>query len=469
MKWKPTLFLFLAAIGVGAYVSFIELRWLTPEQADRQQRHIFSVAPEAVHQIRLPHIDPPIKLNRQGERWIFENVGRANPALLSDILKYTSSLMAQRAIPLTETEGREDQFGLTANATAVELHTRSEAYLLRFGKPTALGTSRYVQSGNDPQIYVLGSGLFELIDQSPESFRDPRVIRADAAKLKFLSIESGATKITLRQESGQWELTHPFADTGDPAILAQWIAKLNELSISEYVPLLPQSRGEEMERLGLNPPAGVVHLSFQDRVDPVLFSIGQALEANNETRYVSRSDEPWAYAVDAKTAAELLVAQPDAVRLSHVFDFFDGEVEKIEMTANGRTWHIERHQNVWVSPDSEDTLDADSVRSFVQVLGEMGIESFTDPREEFVPAHYGLDQPSGIIKVWLSNTFDPQILTVGQDLLKGTKHWGYLEPRNTVVELPPMIEHLLLFTPKDFRELPPPKKEKSAADSDSNL
>ncbi len=459
MRWKPTLFLLLAAIGIGAYVSLIEVRWLTPEELNQQQRHLLSIAPEAIHHVGIAFKEAPIALQRENDIWTLQGYGRADEARIDGILRYTSRLMAQRALSLEETQGREAHFGFHDNAPTLDLHTRSDQYTLIFGEATALGTSRYVQLKGDPQIYILPTGLYELLDQELDTFRDPYIVHFANDKLKYLSITVANKKIALSHDRGRWKMTDPFEEVADAVHMNNWLKTLRQLTTDTFIAPNLENKNETLHALGLDPGIGTITLASKDAVNPIHITFGNRVEDQNHLRYAYRQGEDWVFTVNAEKVDALLVDQADKLRLERCFDFFTGEVDKVEITANKKTWHMERNQRVWVTPTIENPLDKRSVESFIEVLGELGIESFTDPRKEFVQAHYGLDMPKGQIKVWLTNNLDPQILTIGQDLLQGRKYWGYLEPRNVIVELPDLIEHLLMFVPADFKPLPAPTKK----------
>src|SRR3989338_3281646 len=100
MKWKTTLILLVATIGLGTYVSLVELRQPTREARERQPLQVLSVSPEAVNRIAFASPNAgPVTLRRAGSGWVLDPEGyRADPDLAERLLRDASHVTASRIL-----------------------------------------------------------------------------------------------------------------------------------------------------------------------------------------------------------------------------------------------------------------------------------------------------------------------------------------------------------------------------------
>jgi hypothetical protein len=465
MRWKTTVVLLIATIGIGAYLSLYEIRQPPPEDRARLAQQVVRLTADEVTQLVLDLPNVKVTLSREGTTWrLAPQQLRADPALTSKLLGALDPLIAERILSgSAEQPLNPNSYGLDPAVGWMSVVSPAGPTTLLFGETTPVAGNRYVQVKGRPEIFVVSAGLFDDANQALEQFRDPLLMRVDTWQADGLTVVAAGSSFTLTRTARAWQIAstgltgpHPspeqpwtdIADRGEVTALFQRIAGVSIERFLEETPL-----AEQAATFGFDQPRAEVTLQQKDQPSVTLF-FGKPLPDNNSLLYAKRSDEPALYAVTSANV-EVLVRDPHGLRSKQCFDFFTSEVTKVEVVREQTRWLIQRSQDQWKAEGEDAPLDQERIEQFLDELGDLNLSGFVDDAPVSLSA-YGLDPPAGTISVWTIGDTPIQRLLVGSAIDNSSNRYGRIDGRPAVVRLPEAASDPLAKTLDSLHTPPPP-------------
>ena len=278
MRWKTTLILLLATIGIGAYLSLYEIRQPAPEARERRAKQVIRVEPDAATQFVLDMPKVKATLTRHGAEWTITPSGfRANPDTVNALLGDLSPLTAERVLKGSATHPLDlKSFGLDPAIGWLSVAANEKPSTLLIGAETPVAQHRYAKMANRPDVFVIPSQVFDDANQPLEQWRDPRC---------FDFVAPTVAKVELERDKIRWTIERTKAtSSGEPAgwreIESQAMLETSNvesflntvagLRLSGFVEDAPT----ELTRYGLAQPAGTITVWIEGREAPQRLSVG---------------------------------------------------------------------------------------------------------------------------------------------------------------------------------------------------
>ena len=436
MRGTTTLVLVVTTIGLGAYVSLVELRRPTPQQREDLARQLLDLDPDAVQEIGLALPAGSLTLTREADGpWRIAPEGfRADGALVDRLLADVAPLRVERTLasasPLDPAS-----FGLAPPEGTLTFVAGGARHTLLLGQPTAVGNWRYLKRPDSPDIHTVSPALFDDANRSPAAYRDTQLVDASAWDINALEVRGLGHRIALRRAGQQWRLTEPLEDTADRSEVTMYLNRLGGIRIRRFVDDHPQV--EHAAAWGFEQPMVELLLERQEaRPQRLRLVVGASVADDATLVYAKRDDEPPVYAV-ARADAEALLANPHGLRARAPFTFFTADVRKVEAAREGGAWAIAREGGAWQEDGGAGRpLDAARVDELLRELADLRLSGFEDEAPQEL-ARYGLDPPSGRIEVWVTGREEPERLLLGAPVAGGASRYGRIEGRPAIVRLPP--------------------------------
>ncbi len=460
MRWKTTLILLTATIGIGAYISLYEIRQPSPEEREHRAKRVLAVDPSTVTALTLDLPQAKVALTRNGDVWTLAPKGlRADTELIDRIMSSLSPLESERVLsPSSDHPIDPKAYGLEPPVGTLSLTANGISTTLFFGETTAVQNNRYLKVASRPEIFVISSELFETANVPTQTFRDPMVLRFNSWETNQLSVASDRTAFTLTREENAWRLSQPIADQADRAQVTTLLNTLSGIRIARFVEDEPPA--ERLAESGLDQPK--TQLTFQQAgvSAPTTLLFGKPLPDDASRLYAKRSDEPALYAV-AQADLDPLLVDVASLRSKACLEFFTSGVVKVELAGEGGgALTIERkdvsttsgQQPIgapwyWQEAASGKVLDTGMVEAFLNKLAELRLVDFVEDATTDL-SRYGLEPAAGTISVWTVGGEEPQRMLVGAAIEGAEERYGRLERRSAVVKLPVSVNDLLR-TPLD--------------------
>ena len=469
MRWKTTVVLLIATIGLGAYVSLYDLRRPTREEQETRSKQVINLTPEDVRRLTVELGKTRLVLESSADGWrLTEPVqARADSQLVQQLLAHLQPLTAERMLALKNDQPlTPSQFGLDPAKGTLTIESNSGITTLRFGEATPVGHHQYASLGDQTRIAVIGSELFDALNRSIDGYRSHALIDAESWQVNDLSIESPKGAYRLMRRGDQWELTAPIHDEADPAAASALLKALEGLRAVRFVMEQPQAEG--VREWGFDEPAARVVVGFGQVRGPIELFIGREASDRAGERYVKRADEA-TIATMQSSAMEPLVKDLASLRSRQVFGAFAGQVTACRVEWQGRTWAIEKHEGQWREAGQREAertggaaLDADLVDKFLWKLHELRIERFIEDAS-LPEASSGLEPPAGRVILSVLGEDQPKELQIGSLLASSPHRYGRLLGRPGLIELPAGLDELLPTSPSAFAPAAPPAPSASTA------
>ena len=443
MNWKTTLVLLLAVVGVGAYVSLVELRRPTPEQRARLAKQILDLDPSRVHGVQLDLPDAKFTLTRKQGAWRIAPGGlRADDALVSRLLTHLGPLISERTLSGRATPLNLAHFGLEPPVGTIRLQAEGADYTLLFGALTPVGDVRYLKRADQPDVMLVTPSFYEDANKPADAFRDHQLIRLDAWDVNRLRIAGRTGPLVLERTGARWAIREPLSDEADRPEATMCVNRLGGMRIQRFVEDHPQP--EQVPGWGFDKPLAEVTVERQTG-QPARLTVffGAALPDDASLVYAKRDDEPVVYAVP-RADAETLLIDPRALRAQAPFSFFTTEVQRIAVERTAGSWTIARTNAEWKDAAGR-LLDAQRVDALVSGLADLRISAFVDEAPQDL-ARYGLNPPWATVSVWLAGQEQPQRLLIGATIEGDENRYARVEGRAPIIRLPPVVATLLPAT-----------------------
>ncbi len=314
MKWKTTLLLLAVTVGIGAYVSQVELKQPLPEERQARSKRILQLSLDDVTALAVEVPHAKVVLKKDGDTWRLTTPlnARAERSLIQRILGEVSWLDAERVLAGTKEKPLDRApYGLAPAKGTLVISTQQGETTLLFGNPSAVGDTRYLARTDRPEVFVAGSSLFDTLNQSADSYRSRELVGIDTTRLAGLTLSSPTASYALIKENGLWRLTEPLQDAANPTAVGALLSHLNGLRIERFVD--EQAEVSAHPEWGFQTPSAKLTLTVGGRATALEILIGGGTSDNAQQRYATRSDEPTLYAVTG-TDVEALSLDPQTLR-----------------------------------------------------------------------------------------------------------------------------------------------------------
>jgi hypothetical protein len=452
MRWKTTLLLLIAAVGLGAYISLYELKQPEPEERRLIAKQVVNVRPETVTRVMVELPDARLTLARTGEQWRFDPSGlRADPELLQQIFNELSPLTSERTLAGMNAAALDlKTLHLDPPIGRLSLVANGQSTTLRFGDVTPVRNRRYLQLEGRPEVFVVPSSLFESANQPLDAFRDPLLLRLNPWSLASAALAAGPSSCTLTQQDNAWRITQPFADAADRAEVGGWFNQLSSVRIQRFI--AESASPEERRGFGLETPAMTfTFVEQQPAGSTITLTFGGAVPADASAP-AEGTPPALVYAVPSGDV-EALRRDPQGLRSKTCFAFFTNDVVRVVLTQEGKTWTIEKSGDQWKDADAGSTLAAEQVEGVLNQLADLRAGGFVEDAPQDLK-RYGLDPPSASVSLWTQGAEQPQRLDVGATVEASTNRYGRIQGRTAVVRLPEVVNTVLATTIEGLQPAP---------------
>ena len=434
MRWKTTLVLLLATVGIGAYVSLVELRQPTKEERTQEAQRLLTIKEEEVTGLAVTTKDAEARMRRAADGWTLEPDGwRADPTVVHDILDRLPYLSAERTLEPTKDHPLDTAaFGLEPPEAKLDVQS-PQPVTLRFGHTTPVGHRRYIQIEGRPEIFVVSTTLYEIIARPADVFRDPFFAPVQEAGLESIATRSHSTAFKIGKQGQSWRLVEPLEDEADAPAVQELVRSLSQLPVQQYIGNLPE--GQDLKSLGLEDAETQLTLAETNK-PPLVLSFGRFLTTDSTLRYAKRSDDPKLYAVKGMDV-EALFPKSDAIRSRACLPVAMESVTSVVVQLPEISWSMERKDGHWVNENGE-PVAAEVAESEIRGLADLRFNAIVADGATAELPRYGLDKADKDASRVILRAADGKEyeLKFGGGVEGEDERYGLIKPRNLLGTLP---------------------------------
>lgn len=418
---RSTLVLLAVALGLGAYIYFVE-RHRDPASAPDPAERLFTFDADDLTELRVRGGDGAVTELRQNDgAW---RVAAPVEAAADDVAatSLAASLATLEINRVVIEEGPEPvdlaPFGLDAPALDVHFAAGGESGRLLIGDETPTGADRYAKLDASGRVFLIAGHNGTAFDKTTFDLRDKAILEYDRDALERLEIASGAQTIAFARDGDDWRLAEPLSAAADFAAVEGLIGSLG----SGQMRAVESETAEALETFGLDDPAHTVALHAGSAA--ATLQIGAETPAG--TYYARDAARPLVFTVDAALVSSL-EREASEYRRKSLFAFRPFNARRLEVEHDGEVVIFEKRAAA-DADDAEEGADADDawellapgtgsvphgeMDDLLSKVSALRAESFVASREEAglgagqvaatIRARFGDDNAAEQVVVWRS-------------------------------------------------------------------
>lgn len=330
-----TLLLLAVALGLGAYIYFVEMK-REPSDTEKPADRVFAnldTGTISALTVRSANGDET-SLRKEGEGWrlVSPIEARADGSEVAGVTSNLGSLDLSRVVD----EAPKDLavFGLESPRIAVGFTTEAGEQRLLVGEQTATGGDVYAKLDAAPRVFLIPSWLEASLDKTTFQLRDKAVVSIDRTKVDAISIIGQPGTIELVREHGDWMLRQPVSARADTGTVDTLLGRLTTGQMQAIVAEEPAT----LDVYGLAPPRTTVTASGGGTPLAVVLVGSSSGETAVHMKDAARS---MVFTVDQSLVADLERAA-DSYRNRNVFTADTSTATRITVTRDGVARVFER-------------------------------------------------------------------------------------------------------------------------------
>jgi len=361
--------LLAAVITLGLYIQFGERYRETQEQRRANTRLALRFEPDQVTNIRIDTPAGLFTLEQTNGAWRMTSPSRG-PADGNAILRLLDTMAAlRRSEIITEEEQRTlgldpAEYGFALPRARVTLDFPDRSMTLFIGRDAPGGDQVYLMLEGQQDILVTGRDLIAALPGGQRDLRDRRLFPSQPGRIRRIEIDARDRSFhATRIEEEQWMIDRPAPSRGANAEIRQWLDRLYEFKIVEFV----ADTVAAASLYGFEEPLIQLALSTDPKALPQILKVGRPADVNNQAYFAMVVGQEAVFTIDQATV-EWLRHDPADFRDPRVMTIPAVAITHIQMTDGDRTLVLQRTtQLVWevVAPKK---LAADD-RRVQQLLG----------------------------------------------------------------------------------------------------
>jgi len=393
---RSTLVLLVVAIGLGAYLYFVES---DRPPGGRPEPHdtAFSFESDDITRLAVTAAN--------GERTVLEKTDNrwqlvepfAGAVDVTEVVALTSSLTSleiQRVVAEPEEAPDLTAFGLAEPRIAVEVTTTTNtAVRLLIGEQTPTGGDLYATIAGSNRVFLISGYLDGTFDRTTFDLRDKTILDFTRDQVDRLEIAGADATIRLRQENNRWSLVSPIEANADLGVTNGLVG---QLSTGQMAAIETEST-DDLASYGLDVPRLTVTVGLGSSAATLL--IGDATSMG--TVYARDAARELVFTVNESLVTELEQGF-DKYRRKNLFAFRPFNATMLEIEREGERWVFEQVEttadgeaDMWrrTAPDAGD-VETSAMDDLLAKLSNLRAESFVLVRDDT-----GLDAPVSTIRV----------------------------------------------------------------------
>ena len=341
MNIRTTCVLLIVLIALGYYIQHVDEKQPSTRQKFKLSEKIIpDWRPQDVRHIRLKNSSQEeVKISFQSGTWRLDRATqpRAHYRIVGRLLGLVSGLNKDIVL-----DGSMESYGITSDGPYVEFFAEEDTlFRLDFGLPTPLEKKRYAKILGRQGIYVVPDGIFELIDQDPDAFRDPQITHILPAHIRHVDLTWPDHQITLDWVDGRWFITEPVKLEADQEIVDRFLRKLAYLTAKKII-----FDGEiSFEDYGFDRPWFRVFLQTENfqSTEILLGDVIKSEDGNGQMFAAMETKTPTLYAVDI--SQRKFQKSVDDLRVRYLVDEKREDIYEVEITGADKTLKLVKSED----------------------------------------------------------------------------------------------------------------------------
>jgi hypothetical protein len=344
---RSFLILLIVAVGLGAYVYFVESKKDLTDTTATKKDKVFAVDSSKIEQIDVTASSgATTTLKKSGADWqiVAPEKIPADATQVGSLVSTLESLEVGRVIE--DKPSSAAPFSLEPPRFSVAFKLTGEGLTRRLlvGSKTVNGSDLYARIEGQPRVFLIGGFVEDSLNRTTFDLRDKSVLKFARDGVDLLTLEvPGAPALSLAKKGSEWRLTAPVDAKADASAVDTSIGRISQAQMKSVIP--PSSGTEsaaqgsanpspaDLKKYGLDKPQVVATVG----VGSTRATIAIGAKHDDTTLYARDLSRPLVFTVD-KTLLDDLNHKADDLRAKDVFEFRAFTAVSLEITRAGQTF-----------------------------------------------------------------------------------------------------------------------------------
>ncbi len=391
---RSFLVLLVAAIGLGAYIYFVEMKRPSVEDAATRREKVFTVESSAIEELEIrSEQGNRTKLAKSGGTWRIVEP-EATPAEESEATSITSSLATLEIQRVVEEKASDlEQYGLQPPRVEVAFRASGGTPTrLLIGRKTPTGGDMYAKLAGADRVFLIPAYLDSTFNRSTFDLRDKAILKFERDKVDGLEIVSDSGTIAFSKSGAEWRLTSPIAARGEYSAVEGVVGRIEGARMSAIVASGPTI---DPKAYGFDKPSVTVRVLAGSARATIEFG-----KATDDSKVYARDlSRPLVFTVDKYVLDDVNKPAAD-FRRKDLFEFRPFTAARIEFERDGRRYVFEKTKaddgtEKWkqTAPSARD-VDQSKMESALSAFANLRAQAFVESTRGT-----GLDRPVVVVAV----------------------------------------------------------------------
>lgn len=401
---RSFLVLAVVAIGLGAYVYFVESK-RTPGETEAREK-VFTVEASAIQRLDITASSgEETTIEKQDDTWriVSPADAAADASAVSDVTGTLASLEIQRVVD--EQPADYAEYGLAPPRLTIAFAGADGAeHELQLGGKTPTGGDMYARLGGQDRVFLVPAYLDASLDKKPFDLRDKSVLKFTRTDVDAVEIAHDGRTLRLAKSGADWRLKNPLDARAEYGVVEGVIGRIESGRMSA---ITAEGGDLDLKAYGLDEPATTITIGAGSA--SATLAIGKA--ADDGTVYARDLSRPLVFTIDKGIADELDKTAGD-FRQKDLFEYRPFNATRIEFVRGDRTDAFEKvtgeDGDTWrrTAPEEQDVERA-TIDAVLSAFSNLRAESFVDSTRGT-----GLDQPAVVVTARFGTGDDQRSETV---------------------------------------------------------
>ena len=387
-RGRSFLILVVVALGLGAYIYFVESKRDPAEALNPKKEKVFTADSATIDEVEVKAASgETTTLRRVNGIW---EIVKPEPlptdsAEIGSLLSTLETLEVQRVVVENPTSAAE--FGLDPARIAITFKAANDAApkKLLIGNKTPTGGDLYARVDGQPRVFLISAYQEDSLNKTPFGLRDKTALKFERDAVDTITVEvPGSAAVTFVKKGTDWRFSKPWDAKADFGTVDGLVGRL---AMAKMASIEAADGTADLKKYGLDKPQATVTLgagSTQARL-----AVGAKKDDGN--LYARDLSRPMVFTVEAALLEELK-KKPEDLRKKEVFEFRAFAATSISFTVGGRTVEIVKQKapapkdantppgpDVWkqAKPESKD-VDQGKITDMLTTLSNLRAEKFAD-------------------------------------------------------------------------------------------
>ena len=393
---RSTLVLLVIALGLGAYIYFIESE-RSPAGTPGPLEAVFDFVSDDIVSLSVTaeNGDHTV-IEKDNDRWrlVEPFAGNVDVTKVVALSSGLASLEIQRLVAEPDDNPDLGLFGLDMPLITVGVETISDSNLqLLIGERTPTGNDLYATVADSNRVFLISGFLDTTFNQTTFDLRNKSILDITSNQVDSLEITGPTETIRLQKDQNQWSLVSPITARADTGVADGVVGRLTTGQMAS----VEVESADNLKPYGLEQPRLSITVGLGDSAATLL--IGETTSTGNA--YARDASRGLVFTIDGSIATELEQGV-DEYRQRNLFDFRPFNASTLELDHLGEQWTFERTETTaeeeseaWrrTSPDIGEVAIS-AMEDLLAKLSNLRADSFVSSRD-----NTGLDAPIASIEV----------------------------------------------------------------------